>query len=86
MLQPAAAQLPSIISNSSFSMTSASRNAACPTIGPSAVRETLHRSFPKEMDVHDIDRVVKAYGAAARRSRESAVRRPVGAWRVETAS
>ena len=31
-----------------------------PTIGPSAIRETLHRSFPKEMDEHDIDRVVKA--------------------------
>jgi NADPH-dependent 2,4-dienoyl-CoA reductase/sulfur reductase-like enzyme len=34
------------------------------------IRETLHRSFPKEMDRHDIDRVVKAYGAAARRCRD----------------
>jgi len=41
-----------------------------PTIGPSAIRETLHRSFPKEMDDHDIARVVEAYGAAARRCKE----------------
>jgi len=41
-----------------------------PTIGPSPIRETLHRSFPKEMDEHDIKRVIKAYGAAARRCRD----------------
>ncbi|MCC7045792.1 MAG: NADH:flavin oxidoreductase [Alphaproteobacteria bacterium] len=41
-----------------------------PTIAPSPIRETLHRSFPKEMDEHDIARVVKAYGAAARRCKE----------------
>ncbi|MCT8331594.1 oxidoreductase [Albidovulum sediminis] len=41
-----------------------------PTIGPSPIRETLHRSFPKEMDDHDIARVVKAFGAAARRCKE----------------
>jgi 2,4-dienoyl-CoA reductase-like NADH-dependent reductase (Old Yellow Enzyme family) len=41
-----------------------------PTIGPSPLRETLHRSFPKEMDGHDIRRVVKAYAAAARRCKE----------------
>ncbi|KMO27501.1 N-methylproline demethylase, partial [Methylobacterium tarhaniae] len=41
-----------------------------PTIGPSAIRETLHRSFPKEMDEHDIRRVVKAYAAAVRRCRD----------------
>ncbi len=41
-----------------------------PTIAPSPIRETLHRSFPKEMDRHDIARVVKAYGAAALRCRE----------------
>jgi 2,4-dienoyl-CoA reductase-like NADH-dependent reductase (Old Yellow Enzyme family) len=41
-----------------------------PTIGPSPIRETLHRSFPKEMDEHDIGRVVKAYAAAARRCLE----------------
>ena len=41
-----------------------------PTIGPSPIRETLHRSFPKEMDEHDIARVVKAYGAAALRCKQ----------------
>jgi 2,4-dienoyl-CoA reductase-like NADH-dependent reductase (Old Yellow Enzyme family) len=41
-----------------------------PTIAPSAMRETLHRSFPKEMDDHDIDRVVRAYGDAAVRCKE----------------
>jgi 2,4-dienoyl-CoA reductase-like NADH-dependent reductase (Old Yellow Enzyme family) len=41
-----------------------------PTIAPSPIRETLHRSFPKEMDEHDIRRVVKAYGAAAKRCRD----------------
>jgi 2,4-dienoyl-CoA reductase-like NADH-dependent reductase (Old Yellow Enzyme family)/thioredoxin reductase len=41
-----------------------------PTIAPSAVRETLHRSFPKAMDEHDIARVIKAYGDAAWRCKE----------------
>jgi len=41
-----------------------------PTIGPSPVRETLHRSIPREMDEHDIQRVVKAYAAAAKRCDE----------------
>jgi 2,4-dienoyl-CoA reductase-like NADH-dependent reductase (Old Yellow Enzyme family) len=41
-----------------------------PTIGPSVIRETAHRSFPKEMDEHDIARVVDAYGAAAKRCQE----------------
>jgi 2,4-dienoyl-CoA reductase-like NADH-dependent reductase (Old Yellow Enzyme family) len=41
-----------------------------PTMGPSVVRETAHRSFPKAMDEHDIARVVKAYGAAAKRCQE----------------
>ena len=41
-----------------------------PTIGPSPIRETLHRSFPKEMDDDDIARVVAAYGQAARRCKE----------------
>ena len=41
-----------------------------PTIAPSPIRETLHRSFPKEMDGHDIERVVEAYAAAAERCRE----------------
>ncbi len=41
-----------------------------PTIAPSPVRETLHRSFPREMDGDDIQRVVKAYGAAALRCKQ----------------
>ncbi|HYB10313.1 MAG TPA: NADH:flavin oxidoreductase [Alphaproteobacteria bacterium] len=41
-----------------------------PALGPSRIRETQHRSFPKEMDRADIDRIVKAYGHAARRCRE----------------
>jgi 2,4-dienoyl-CoA reductase-like NADH-dependent reductase (Old Yellow Enzyme family) len=41
-----------------------------PAVGPSRVRETQHRNFPKEMDEDDIRRVVKAYGAAARRCKE----------------
>jgi 2,4-dienoyl-CoA reductase-like NADH-dependent reductase (Old Yellow Enzyme family) len=41
-----------------------------PTLAPSRVRETRHRNFPKEMDRHDIDRIVKEYGAAARRCKE----------------
>lgn len=40
------------------------------TIAPSPLRETLHRSIPKQMDEHDIDRVVSAYAAAARRCKE----------------
>jgi len=41
-----------------------------PAIAPSAVREDLHRNFPREMDRHDIERVVKSFGQAARRCRE----------------
>jgi 2,4-dienoyl-CoA reductase-like NADH-dependent reductase (Old Yellow Enzyme family) len=41
-----------------------------PTIGPSPIRETLHRSFPKEMDLHDINRIVRAFGEAAKRCKE----------------
>ncbi len=36
-----------------------------PAIAPSASRETLHRSFAREMDQHDIDRVVREFGDAA---------------------
>ncbi|GGO53955.1 2,4-dienoyl-CoA reductase [Roseovarius pacificus] len=39
-------------------------------IGPSPIRETLHRGIPREMDEHDIARVVRAYGQAARRCEE----------------
>ena len=41
-----------------------------PAIGPSPVREPLHRAFPKEMDDYDIARVVKAFAEAARRCKE----------------
>ena len=41
-----------------------------PTLAPSVVRERGHRSIPKAMDVHDIHRVVKAFGDAAARCRE----------------
>ena len=41
-----------------------------PTLAPSCVREPAHRAFPKIMEDWDIRRVIKAYGAAARRCRE----------------
>jgi 2,4-dienoyl-CoA reductase-like NADH-dependent reductase (Old Yellow Enzyme family) len=41
-----------------------------PTIAPSPVREPAHRAVPKEMEIADIQRVIKAYGAAARRCKE----------------
>jgi 2,4-dienoyl-CoA reductase-like NADH-dependent reductase (Old Yellow Enzyme family) len=41
-----------------------------PVIAPSVVREPAHRAFPKEMEDHDIRRVVKAYGTAALRCKE----------------
>jgi 2,4-dienoyl-CoA reductase-like NADH-dependent reductase (Old Yellow Enzyme family)/thioredoxin reductase len=44
-----------------------------PTIGPSRIRETRHRNFPREMDRDDIDRVIKAYAAAARRCKEGGI-------------
>ncbi|MGH6898781.1 MAG: N-methylproline demethylase, partial [Geminicoccaceae bacterium] len=44
-----------------------------PVLAPSPVREPAHRSFPKAMEEHDIRRIVRAYGAAARRCREGAM-------------
>jgi len=41
-----------------------------PIIGPSSVREPQHRGFPREMELSDIKRVIKAYGQAARRIKE----------------
>ena len=41
-----------------------------PTIAPSAIRETVHRSIPKEMDSYDIQRVIREYGDAAVRCQE----------------
>ena len=39
-------------------------------IGPSPVRETLHRAFAREMDEHDVERVVADYARAAVRCRD----------------
>ena len=44
--------------------------AALPPIGPSPVRETLHRAFAREMDAHDIARVVADYADAAQRCKD----------------
>lgn len=41
-----------------------------PVIAPSPLREPAHRSIPKEMEHADIQRVIKAYGAAARRCKD----------------
>ena len=38
-----------------------------PTVAASCVREPAHRSFPKELEIEDMNRIAKAYGAAARR-------------------
>ena len=44
--------------------------AALPPIGPSPVRETLHRAFAREMDEDDIARVVADFAEAAARCKE----------------
>jgi 2,4-dienoyl-CoA reductase-like NADH-dependent reductase (Old Yellow Enzyme family)/thioredoxin reductase len=41
-----------------------------PTVAPTRVRETRHRNFPREMDKHDIARIVAEYAAAAKRCKE----------------
>jgi 2,4-dienoyl-CoA reductase-like NADH-dependent reductase (Old Yellow Enzyme family)/thioredoxin reductase len=41
-----------------------------PALAPSGVRERAHRSFPKTIEAFEIDRIVTAYGAAARRARD----------------
>lgn len=38
-----------------------------PVVAPSPVREPAHRAFPREMDRHDIARIIASYAAAARR-------------------
>ncbi|PAQ03357.1 FAD-dependent oxidoreductase (plasmid) [Mesorhizobium mediterraneum] len=48
----------------------AQTGAWLPMIAPSPVREELQRNFPRQMDRCDIDRVVRAFGQAARRCRE----------------
>ena len=47
--------------------------AALPPIGPSPVRETLHRAFAKEMDERDIARVVADFAEAAARCKEGGI-------------
>ncbi len=41
-----------------------------PTVSPSRYREPLHRGYAKEMDRHDIDRIVRQFGDGAWRCRE----------------
>ncbi len=38
-----------------------------PVVGPSGVRERAHRSFPKAMEVEDINRIILQFGEAAKR-------------------
>jgi N-methyl-L-proline demethylase len=47
--------------------TSWNRADWLPVLAPSPVREPAHRSFPKEAEDWDLDRVVKAYAAATQR-------------------
>ncbi len=46
------------------------KGAMLPTIAPSVIRETLHRSIPKEIDHADIKRVIAAFAAAAKRCQD----------------
>ena len=41
-----------------------------PNVSPSPIREPEHRSFPKEMEEWDIERIIADYGRAALRCRE----------------
>ena len=47
--------------------------AALAPIGPSPVRETLHRAFAREMDENDIARVVADFAEAAARCKEGGI-------------
>ncbi len=42
-----------------------------PLLWPSPLREPAHRAFPKEIEDFDIERIVRAYAAAAARCREA---------------
>lgn len=42
-----------------------------PTVAPSVVRETLHRSIPREIDEFDIKRIIREFGDAARRCKDA---------------
>ncbi|WP_108882403.1 oxidoreductase [Anderseniella sp. Alg231-50] len=46
------------------------QGAYLPTPAPSVVRETLHRSIPREMDDHDIARIIADFARAAERCKE----------------
>ena len=46
------------------------QGAMLPTVAPSVIRETLHRSIPKEIDEHDIRRIVADFARAALRCKE----------------
>lgn len=48
----------------------ATTNNWLPALAPSRSRETQHRAFSREMDEHDIRRIVTAYGDAAARCHE----------------
>ncbi|MDX0704175.1 NAD(P)-binding protein [Sinorhizobium medicae] len=48
----------------------ATAGAWLPALGPSHSREDYNRSFAHEMDSHDIARIVRDFGHAARRARE----------------
>jgi len=41
-----------------------------PLVYPSPIREPAHRAFPKAAEAFDIERIIRAYGEAARRCRE----------------
>jgi N-methyl-L-proline demethylase len=41
-----------------------------PAVSPSGVRERAHRSFPKVIEAFEIERIVAAYGTAARRAQD----------------
>jgi N-methyl-L-proline demethylase len=47
--------------------TNWNRSDWLPVLAPSPVREPAHRAFPKQAEDWDIERIVKAYGAAAER-------------------
>jgi len=46
------------------------KGAFLPTIAPSVIRETLHRSIPKEMEANDFKRVAAAFADAAKRCKD----------------
>lgn len=46
------------------------KGAILPTLAPSVIRETLHRSIPREMDQYDIDRIIQDFATAALHCKE----------------